>query len=86
MEATERWNYPYYIKLNYTPPKGTLGIFVITPSDRCPTTANLLSLDASLAIQTRILLVKASGRRHHTPVKPVSSTGQTGLMLLLFGL
>jgi hypothetical protein len=33
------------------PPKGTLRNFVIVPSDGCPTTANLLSLDANLAIR-----------------------------------
>jgi hypothetical protein len=44
MEATERRNYPYYIKLGYTPPKGHLGNFVIAQSDGCPVTANLLSL------------------------------------------
>jgi hypothetical protein len=39
MEATERRNYPYYIILGYTPPKGTLGILVVAPLDGCPATA-----------------------------------------------
>jgi hypothetical protein len=82
MEAIERHNYPYYIKLGYTPPKGLLGNFVVAPSDGCPATANLLSLDSSLAIPTRVLCFEASGSHHHTPVRPVSSTGQTSLMLL----
>jgi hypothetical protein len=66
-------------------------IFVITPSDGCPATANLLSLDASLAIPTRVLCFEVSGLRRRTPVRPVLLTGQTGLELLhlhlrLFGL
>jgi hypothetical protein len=48
MEATEKRNYPYYIKLRYTPPKGTLGIFVVAPSDRCPTTAFRLASTQAL--------------------------------------
>jgi hypothetical protein len=78
MEATERQNYPYYIKLGYTPPKGLLGNFIVAPSDGYPMTANFLSLDASLAISTRVLHFEASGSRRRTSVRPVSSTGQTG--------
>jgi hypothetical protein len=52
---------------------------------------NLLSLDASLAIPTRVLRFKDSGLCRRTPVRPVLLTGQTGLVLLqyrlrLFGL
>jgi hypothetical protein len=43
------------------------------PGDR-----NLLSLDASLAIPTRVLRFKDSGLRHRTLVRPVLLTGQTG--------
>jgi hypothetical protein len=43
------------------------------PADR-----NLLSLDASLAIPTRVLLFEDSGPRRRTPVRPVPLTGQTG--------
>jgi hypothetical protein len=43
------------------------------PGDR-----NLLSLDASLAIPTRVLRFEDSGLRCRTPVKPVLLTGQTG--------
>jgi hypothetical protein len=42
---------------------------------------NLLSLDASLAIPTRVIRFEDFGLRHHTPVRPVP-TGQTGLALL----
>jgi hypothetical protein len=50
------------------------------PGDR-----NLLSLDASLAIPTRVLRFEDSGLRRRTPVRPVlltGQTGQTGLVLL----
>jgi hypothetical protein len=53
-------------------------IFVIAPSDGCQATANLLSLDASLAILTRVLHFEVSGLRRRTPVRPVLLTGQTG--------
>jgi hypothetical protein len=51
-------------------------IFVIAPLDGCPATANLLSLDASLAIPTRVLRFEVSGLRRPTPVRPVLLTGQ----------
>jgi hypothetical protein len=53
-------------------------IFAIDPSDECPATVNLLSLDASLAISTRVLRFEVSGLLRHTPVRPVLLTGQTG--------
>jgi hypothetical protein len=43
------------------------------PGDR-----NLLSLDASVAIPTRVLRFEVSGLRHRTPVRPVLLTGQIG--------
>jgi hypothetical protein len=52
-------------------------IFVIAPSDGCPATANLLSLDASLAIPTCVLRFKVYGLRRRTPVRPVLLTSQT---------
>jgi hypothetical protein len=47
------------------------------PGDR-----NLISLDASLAISTRVLRFEDSGLRRRTPVRPVRPTGQTSPMLL----
>jgi hypothetical protein len=47
------------------------------PGDR-----NLLSLDASLAIPTRVLHFEDSGLRRRTPVRLVRPTGQTSLALL----
>jgi hypothetical protein len=43
------------------------------PGDR-----NLLSLDASVAIPTRVLCFEDSGLHRCTPVRPVLLTGQTG--------
>jgi hypothetical protein len=43
------------------------------PGDR-----NLLSLNASLAIPTRVICFEDSGLRRRTPVRPVLLTGQTG--------
>jgi hypothetical protein len=77
MEVAERRNYPYYNKLECTPPKGLFGNSIVAPLDGCPATANFLSLDASLALPTRVLRFKASGSRHRTPVRLVSFTGQT---------
>jgi hypothetical protein len=44
IEATERRNYPYYIIVRYTPPKDTLGILIVAPSDGCLMTAPCLAL------------------------------------------
>jgi hypothetical protein len=44
------------------------------PDDR-----TLLSLDASLAIPTRVLRFEDSRLRCRTPVRPVLLTGQTGI-------
>jgi hypothetical protein len=43
------------------------------PGDR-----NLLRLEASLAIPTRVLRFEDSGLRRRTPARPVLLTGQTG--------
>jgi hypothetical protein len=51
-----------------------------------PGNHNLLSLDASLAIPTRVLHLEDSRLRHRTSVRPVRPTGQTGLALLLLRL
>jgi hypothetical protein len=53
-------------------------IFVITPSDGCQATPNLLSLDASLAIPTCVLRFEVSGLRRRIPVRLVLLTDQTG--------
>jgi hypothetical protein len=53
---------------------GSLQIFSI---GRMPSDRTLLSLDASLAIPTRVLCFEDSGLRHCTSVRPVLLTGQT---------
>jgi hypothetical protein len=47
-----------------------------------PGDCNMLSLDASLAIPTRVLRFEDFGLHRRTPVRPVLLTGQTGLALL----
>jgi hypothetical protein len=44
---------------------------------RIPGDRNLLSLNTSLAIPTRVLCFEVSRLRRHTPVRPVFLTGQT---------
>jgi hypothetical protein len=44
---------------------------------RMPGDRNLLSLNTSLAIPTRVLCFEGSGLRRRTPVRPVLLTGQT---------
>jgi hypothetical protein len=58
--------------------KGLLGNFAIAPSNGFLETTNLLSLDANLAISTRVLHFEVFGLRHRTPAKPVLLTSQTG--------
>jgi hypothetical protein len=54
MEAPKRPNYPYLITRDTSPSRANLEVFRFSPSDGCPATATLLSLDASLAIPTRV--------------------------------
>jgi hypothetical protein len=44
---------------------------IIAPSGGCLATANLLRLDASLAISTRVLCFEVSGLHRRTTVRPV---------------
>jgi hypothetical protein len=53
------------------PSRANLEVFVFAPSDGCPATTNLLSLDASLAISTRVLRFEVSVLRHRTLVRLV---------------
>jgi hypothetical protein len=57
------------------PLKGEFEVFVFAPSDGCSATANLLSLDASLAIPTHVLRFEDFGLRRRTPIGPVLLTG-----------
>jgi hypothetical protein len=69
------------------PLEGEFGNLCHHSIGRMPDDRNLLSLDASLAIPTRVLRFEVSGLRRRTPVRPVLLTGQTGLELLhlIFG-
>jgi hypothetical protein len=78
MEATESIKYPYSLTRDTCLSRANSKVFVIAPSDGCPSTANLLSLDASLAISTRVLRFEVSGLCRRTPVRPVLLTSQTG--------
>jgi hypothetical protein len=71
MEPTESLNYPYLTTRDTSPSR----VFSI---ERVPGDRNLLSLDASLAIPTRVLHFEDSGLRRRTQVRPVLLTGQTG--------
>jgi hypothetical protein len=77
MEATRKTKLPLRPKLGYTRTKGTLGKCLRNTIGRMPDDRNLLSLDASLAIPTRVLRFEDSGLRHRTPVRPVLLTSQT---------
>jgi hypothetical protein len=69
---------PLSNNLGYKPLKGGFGRLEAFSIGRMPGDRNLLSLDASLAIPTRVLLFEDSGLRRRTPVRPVLPTGQTG--------
>jgi hypothetical protein len=73
------------------PLEGEFGNLCHRSIGRMPGDRNLLSLDASLAIPTRVLRFEDSRLRRRTPVRPVLPTSQTDLELLqlrlqLFGL
>jgi hypothetical protein len=75
MEATRKTKLPLRPKLGYTPTKGTLGSCLCNTIGRLPSDQNLPSLDASLAIPTRVLRFEDSKLRRRTPVRPVLLTG-----------
>jgi hypothetical protein len=80
MEATERRNYPYYMKVRYTPTKGTLGILVVAPSNECPATARHLASTQALRSQCVSSASKSLGapRYHlHMPSLRSSLCGST---------
>jgi hypothetical protein len=61
--------------------EGKFGSLCHRSIGRMPGDRNLLNLDASLAIPTRVLRFEVSGLRRRTPIRSVP-TGQTGLELL----
>jgi hypothetical protein len=61
MEASRKTKIPLKPKLGYTPTMGTLGICLHNTNGRMPGDRTPHSLDASLAIPTRVLRLEASG-------------------------
>jgi hypothetical protein len=60
------------------PLEGEIGNLCHRSIGRMPVDCNLLSLDASLAIPTRVLHFEVSRLHRRTPVRPVLLIGQTG--------
>jgi hypothetical protein len=71
LDARRNTKIPLKPKLGYTPTKGILGICLYSTITRMPGDRTSRSLDASLAIPTCVLRLKASGA-----LRP--QTGQTG--------
>jgi hypothetical protein len=76
MEATESLKYPF-LTTRDKPLKGGFGSLQAFSIGRMPSDRNLLSLDARLAILTRVFRFEDSGLHRRTPVRPVLLTGQT---------
>jgi hypothetical protein len=60
-KASRKTKIPLKTKVGYTPTKGTLGICLRSTIRRMPADHTSHSLDASLAIPTRVLRLEASG-------------------------
>jgi hypothetical protein len=71
---------PFPTNYGYKPLKDGFGSFQAFSIGRMPDDRNLLSLDESIAIPTRVLRFEDSGLRRRTPVRPVLLTGQTGTL------
>jgi hypothetical protein len=69
---------PFPNNYRYKPLKGGFGSLQAFSIGQMPSDRNLLSLDASLAIPTRVLHFEDPGLRRRSPVRPVLLTGQTG--------
>jgi hypothetical protein len=69
---------PFPTNYGYKPLNGGFGSLQAFSIGRMPGDRNLLSLDASLAIQICVLRFEDSGLRRRTPARPVLLTGQTG--------
>jgi hypothetical protein len=80
MEATESLKYPYLITRDTSPSslKGDFGSLCHRSIGRMPGDRNLLSLDASLAIPTRVLSFEDFRLCRRTPIRSVLLIGQTG--------
>jgi hypothetical protein len=80
--GNRKYKIPFPNNYGFKPLKGGFGNLQAFSIGRMTGDRNLLSLDANLAIPTRVLRFEGSGQRRRTPVRPVKPTGQTGLALL----
>jgi hypothetical protein len=78
MEASLKCRMPLRPKLGYTPTKGTLVICLRSTIGWIPGERTSRSLDASLAIPTRVLRLQATGTLRPQTGQPVLQTGQVG--------
>jgi hypothetical protein len=78
MEASLKSKMPLRPNLRYTPTKGTLGICLRSTIGRIPGDRTPRSLDASLAIPTRVLRFEAFGALRPQTGGPILQTGQAG--------
>jgi hypothetical protein len=69
---------PLLANYGYMPLEGEIGNLCHRSIRRMPGDRSLLSLDASLAIPTRVLHFEVFGLRRRTPVTLAHLTGQTG--------
>jgi hypothetical protein len=85
MEASQKTKILLKSKLGYTPTKGTLGNYLRSTIGRMPGDRTSRSLDASLAIPTRVLRVSSASKLpapcDPKSVRPVLQTGQAGFGL-----
>jgi hypothetical protein len=77
MEACRKTKIPLKPKLGYIPTKGTLGICLCSTIGRMPGDRTSRSLDASLAIPTRVLYLEVSGALQ-TQTGPTGSPNRSG--------
>jgi hypothetical protein len=89
MEATESLKYPYLTIKDTSPSRAVLEVFKFSLSDGCPATATCLASTQALrsrrvssASKIPDYVVAHRSDRCSSPVRPVRSTGQTGLALL----
>jgi hypothetical protein len=78
MEASLKSKMPLRPKLRYTLTKGVLGICLCSTIGQMPSDRTSRSLDASLAILTRVLRFEASGALRPQTGQTVLQTGPTG--------
>jgi hypothetical protein len=76
--GNQKFKIPFPTNQGNKPLKGSFGSLQVFSLGQMSGDRNLLSLDASLAIPTRVLRFEDFGLRLRTPVRPVLLTDQTG--------